>query len=188
MRLVKAASTTHLFRHNDSWMNFEVTEIMHLLWWSQDFPPSNLMSEFSSCIAMSTYRHPHRHITTACECQNFKERRIYLYFNVSLVLGKKPIIITQAGGRGGNVLQPTGILKKKKNKKNCIYKQTIYCAMICFYGYHHHMETTPLSFLHGHSFLIAQTTDTFIHLHHRCKYVSVCARATANILCSCSEH
>lgn len=117
MRLVKAASTIHLFRHNDSWMKFEVTEIMHLLWWSQDFPPSNLMSEFSSCIAMSTYRHPHRHITTACECQNFKEWRIYLYFNVSLVLGKKPIIITQAGGRGGNVLQPTGILKKKKKKK-----------------------------------------------------------------------
>lgn len=35
------------------------------------------------------------------------------------------------------------------------------------------MEITPLSFLHGHSFLIAWTTDTFIHAHHRCRYVSV---------------
>lgn len=32
--------------------------------------------------------------------------------------------------------------------------------MIYFYGYHHHMETTLVSFLHGCSFLIAWTTDT----------------------------
>lgn len=60
--------------------------------------------------------------------------------------------------------------------------------MIYFYGCHHHKETTPLSFLHGHSFLIAWATDTFIHFHHRCRCVSACARATENISCTCSAH
>lgn len=60
--------------------------------------------------------------------------------------------------------------------------------MIYFYGYQHHRETTLVSCFHGRSFLIAWATNTFINLHHRCRYVSVCAGGTANILNSCSEH
>jgi len=119
------------------------------------------MSKFSSCTAMSTYRHPqtHNHCLRVPELRRIKNRFVFQYW---VGIRKKPIIITQAGGRGRNVLWPTGILEEKK--ENCIYKQTIYCATICFYGYHHHMETTPLSLLLVHSILIGPQIYLFIYI------------------------
>lgn len=147
-------------------MSSVLTKILHCL--LQSFPLRNLMSKSSSCIAVSTYRHPqtHNHCLRVPELRRIRNTFVFQYW---IGIRKKPTIITYRWQRWECAAANWHFGEKKKKtasiNRQFTVQQSVFMDIAIIWKQRHFFVACPFNF--------NWTTDIFVHSHHRCMFQHV---------------